>query len=94
MTMASYVEHLAPAGRLEVAYRIYEAELKRLLRRYHNVLRSPFRCGDLSMGSNYGLRSVVVEIESVGNCPMAHGIGGCRKGMSRGCIKNAACALA
>jgi hypothetical protein len=36
--MRSYMEHLTPDRRLELAYFMYEAELKRFLRRYNNIV--------------------------------------------------------
>ena len=59
--MPLYVEQRSTCCRLEIAYRMYEAELKRFLRRHKNLLRSPFCQGNLRTTGDYGLGSSVVE---------------------------------
>jgi hypothetical protein len=73
--MPLYVEQCGACGRLEIAYRTYQTELKRLLRRQQNLMRGPFRRRDLRTTSDYGLGSSVIEQKHIGNCPITRGIG-------------------
>jgi hypothetical protein len=87
------MEQRRAVWQLELAYRIYETELKRFLRRYQAVPRGPFLRRNLRMSLDNGLSAGIVEIEGSRNGPMPSGIGACGKTIS-GSMNHKACMCA